>query len=208
MALQYDPPGSYTSTIPSGTTAFRNYLKKKYGFVRTEVIRDQSRCNQTNSEHCVCRGIDFFTTDLKLGRAVFLWCIANADKYGIQSVISNRRVWGFGKWYERHYPPSGNATIEHRDHVHIGLNKWAAKNLTKALLEGGEEFVVDKETEAQVRKIVQEELAKAVGPEYIKGENLQKLLVKTVKGTPAPHLDLITLDLAAIKKALGIKETA
>lgn len=203
MALQYDPPGSYTSTIPSGVTAFRNHLKKKYGFTRTEVIRDQSRCNQTNSEHCVCRGIDFFTTDLKLGRAVFLWCIANADRFGIQSVIFNRRVWGFGKWFERAYSPSGNATIEHRDHVHIGLNKWAAKNLTKALLEGGEEFIVDKETAAQIRAIVAEELKKVIGAPYFEGQTVMKSVTKLVDGQFIEPIDVTYDDVKAIKLKLG-----
>lgn len=199
MALKYDPPGAYTSTIPSGTTAFRNHLKKKYGFVRTEVIRDKSRCNQTNSEHCVCRGIDFFTTDLKLGRAVFLWCIANADRFGIQSIIFNRRVWGFGKWYERAY----TGPSPHTDHVHIGLNKWAAKNLTKALLEGGEEFVVDKETAAQIRAIVAEEIKKVIGEPYFTGQTVMKSVTKLVDGQFIEPIDVTYDDVKAIKSKLG-----
>lgn len=135
MTLTYNPPdGSYTSSIPPGTAALRTYLKERFGFTRTEVIRDKSRCNQHDSEHCSCRGIDAFTTQFSVGRPVFDWAVANADRFGLQSVIFQHRQWGFGNWTERH-----RAKADHMDHVHIGLNKWAAKNLTLAMLRGQED---------------------------------------------------------------------
>lgn len=138
--LVYDPPsGSYTSSIPSGTQAFRLVVAGHYQF-RTEVVRDQSRCQHTPSEHCECRAIDFFV-QAPGGRPLFDWAVANADPLGIQSVIHDRRVWGFGKWYERAY----TGPSPHTDHVHIGLTIWASKNLTQAFvrkyLPGGDPFM-------------------------------------------------------------------
>lgn len=128
----YDPPNEgYTQRIPPGTAAFRTHLKERFGFARTEVVRDASRCRKQNSEHCVCRAVDAFTTDLAKGRKLFEWCVTNAERLGIQSVIFNRRVWGFGKWNERPY----TGPSPHTDHVHVGLDKWAAKNLTKESIE-------------------------------------------------------------------------
>jgi hypothetical protein len=114
----YDPPsGRYTSKIPSGTQSFRQLVANKFGYTRTEVIRDRSRCNQTRSEHCECRGIDLFTTDVNKGWNTFYWCIENADRYGIQSVIFRDGQWGFGRWSV--YPRTKR---DHYDHVHVGLN--------------------------------------------------------------------------------------
>lgn len=135
----YDAPnGSYTSTIPSGTKAFRKVIAGFFGYSRTEVIRDKSRCNQTRSEHCECRGIDCFTTVTAKGRKLFDWCVKVADPLGVEAVIFQHRQIGFGNPNERH-----RAKADHMDHVHIGLNRWAAKNLTeemvRALLPGQED---------------------------------------------------------------------
>jgi hypothetical protein len=134
----YDPPdGSYSQSIPSGTRAFRQEIAAHFGFTRTEVVRDLSRCQHQRSEHCECRGIDFFTTDVSKGRKVFDFCIRNADVLDIQSVIFNRRVWGFGTWTERAY----SGPSPHTDHVHVGLNKRGARTLTRekirTCLQGG-----------------------------------------------------------------------
>lgn len=134
MAYHYDPPtGRYTSTIPPGVAVFRRVTAAHFGFSRTEVVRDQSRCRAHKSEHCECRGIDDFTTDLSptgKGRTFFNWCVSVADPLGIQSVIFNRRVWGFGAWVERPY----TGPSPHTDHVHVGLNNWAAAHLTEELI--------------------------------------------------------------------------
>lgn len=136
--MAYDPPnGSYTSKVPPGTQAFREAIAEYFGFTRTEVVRDRNRCVQQRSEHCECRGIDFFTIVFEVGRPLFNWCVANND-LGIQSVIFFRRVWGFGTPRERAY----TGPSPHTDHVHVGLTRQAAQSLTKAQIQarlGGEE---------------------------------------------------------------------
>lgn len=127
----YDrPTEGYTQKIPPGTAALRRYIGDHWG-LRTEVIRDRSRCQQQNSEHCVCRGIDAYTTDPIVGRAIFDWCVTNAERLGIQSVIWQDREWGFGDWRERH-----RAKRDHFDHVHVGVNRWGAHNISHAHLRG------------------------------------------------------------------------
>lgn len=131
----YDAPnGSYTSSIPPGTQAFRTFIAQKFGFTRTEVIRDKSRCNHTRSEHCECGAIDFFTTVTVKGRAVFDWCVKHEQATGVQSVIFQHRQIGFGNPTERHRDKA-----DHLDHVHVGLNRWARANLTLEMLQGLDE---------------------------------------------------------------------
>lgn len=124
----YDAPdGSYTSAIPPGMKAFRKVVGQHFGYARTEVIRDKPRCRQARSEHCECGACDFFTTDIPKGRSLFDWCVHEAERLGIQSVIFNRRVWGFGTWSERAY----TGPSPHTDHVHVGLNRRARQHLTE-----------------------------------------------------------------------------
>lgn len=153
VALRYDRPSGYTSAIPPGTNALRYALAEHFGFTRTEVIRDRSRCQQQSSEHCVCRAVDLFTTDPVKGRAVFDFLVANAAALGIQSVIFRDREWGFGNWTERQRDKR-----DHFDHVHTGLTIEASKTLTKekvlALLQGQEEYVpTKKEWDALVKDV-------------------------------------------------------
>lgn len=126
----YDrPTGAYTSAIPEGTAAFRRVVAGHFGYTRSEIIRDRSRCAQQRSEHCECGAIDFFTTDPIKGRTLFNWCVRNAGELGIQSVIFRDRQIGFGNPTERHREKQ-----DHFDHVHVGLNRWARANLTEALV--------------------------------------------------------------------------
>lgn len=128
MSLHYDPArGFYTTQIPPGTAVLRSEIAKRFGYTRTEVIRDKSRCQDTPSEHCECRAIDFFTTDVTKGRRLFDWLVSNAEDLGVQSVIFNRRAWGFGNWNERPY----TGPSPHTDHVHVGLTRQASVNLTR-----------------------------------------------------------------------------
>lgn len=137
----YDAPtGMYVSAIPPGMVAFRRVVAQAFGYGRTEVVRDRSRCARQRSEHCECGACDFFTTVYDKGRKLFVWCVKNADALGIQSCIFWRRVVGFGNPNERAY----TGASPHTDHVHIGLNRWARKNLTEAMVraaisEGSEE---------------------------------------------------------------------
>lgn len=56
--------------------------------------------------------------------------ISAADSLGIQSAIFNNIVWGFGTWKER-----SPASSPHLDHVHGGINKWGAANVTRAMVD-------------------------------------------------------------------------
>lgn len=123
----YDgPPYVYTTTIPPGTRALRAHLESYPSVSRTEVVRSRARCDDTASEHCEARAVDAFTTDPAVRRAIFDDMVRNADALGVQSVIADRRVWGFGRWQERHYA----GPHPHDDHVHVGLNRAGAKSLT------------------------------------------------------------------------------
>lgn len=123
------PTGSYTAAIPPGTAAFRKVVAGNFGYTRSEVVRDKSRCIQKKSEHCECGAIDFFTTDPIKGRTLFNFCVKNANSLGVQSVIFRDREIGFGNPQERH-----RAKQDHFDHVHVGLNRWARKNLTEEMV--------------------------------------------------------------------------
>lgn len=125
--LHYDgPPYSYTTSIPPGTRALRATLDAATGVQRTEVVRDRARCDAAPSEHCECRAIDVFTADRATRRRIFEATIDVAETLGVQSVIADRRVWGYGTWHERAY----SGADPHTGHVHIGINRAAARELT------------------------------------------------------------------------------
>lgn len=187
----YDAPtGAYTSRIPPGTTAFRRVIAEHFGFSRTEVIRDQSRCAQTRSEHCECGAVDCFTVLFEKGRPFFDWCVANADALGVQSVIFQHRQIGFGNPTERH-----RAKADHMDHVHVGLNRAARQNLTevrvRALLPGAEEDFLAKLTEDEQQEVLS-----------LSREN-RKALYKRVDGVDREHLNEIDGRLTKIEEALA-----
>lgn len=145
----YDAPnGSYTSAIPSGTAAFRTVLADIFGFTRTEVIRDQSRCAHQRSEHCECGAVDAFVTDPIKGRKVFEACVKAADVLGIQSVIFRDREIGFGNPNERN-----RTKADHYDHVHIGLNRWARQHLTQSIVREAFRTQEDDMTPEQVKDL-------------------------------------------------------
>lgn len=122
----YDPPdGSYTATVPPGIAAARAQLARYFGLARTEVVRDRARCREQRSEHCEARGIDLFSSLKPHRRTMFEKLIRHADALGVQSVIADRRVWGFGTWRERDY----TGPNPHVDHVHVGFTRHAAATL-------------------------------------------------------------------------------
>lgn len=173
------PSGAYTSAIPKGTAAFRKVTAEMFGFTRTEVVRDASRCRQSRSEHCECGAVDEFTTDVPKGRKLFDACVRAADELGIQDVIFNRRVVGFGNPTERRY----TGPSPHTDHVHIGLNRWARANLTEKMVRdafsGAEE-----DDMAQIPQDEWEQMKEDIAA-------IRKALYKVVGGKPKEHLNLI-----------------
>lgn len=202
MSPHYDPPsGLYTQSIPPGTAHVRQLLVQMFGFTRTEVVRDRSRCNAKGSEHCECRAIDAFTTDIAHGNEVFEWAIANAERYGIQSVIWRDREWGFGDWRIRHREKK-----DHYDHVHIGLNKKGAGAAPQEEDMTPEEHqMLEDATERLVK--IEDHLGFYYGP-------IGKALYKSVDGEPKEHLHVLESivvaqgkQLKAILDALGTLQT-
>lgn len=132
MALRYDgPPYPYTDHVRIGIANVRGAIEDVWG-VRTEVVRDESRCREQASEHCAARAIDAYSDKRSIRRAIFDACVARADQLCVQSVIADRRVWGFGHWFERAY----TGEHPHDDHVHIGFNRDAATTLTREYARG------------------------------------------------------------------------
>lgn len=194
----YDAPnGSYTARIPPGTAAYRKVIAEAFGFTRTEVIRDASRCAGKRSEHCECGAVDAFTTDHAKGRAFFDWNVRVSDALGIQSVIFEDREIGFGNPTERH-----RSKDDHWDHVHVGLNRWARQNLTedmvRSLLAGGFLMALN---DAEQKEVL--DLARELPGEV---EKLRVLLhaIKNVKadGGLDKRFDAIDKRLAAIEAKL------
>jgi hypothetical protein len=186
------PTGAYTSAIPSGTAAFRKVIGQAFGYSRTEVVRDRPRCDRQRSEHCECGACDFFTTDVAKGRKLFDWCVRHADRLGIQSVIFNRRVVGFGRPTERRY--TGDSP--HTDHVHVGLNRHARTHLTEQMVRDAldaqgeeEEDWFDMATKAELEALLKPlkddinmlKEAIGVGQDYAKGTNVLKCLMNREK---------------------------
>jgi hypothetical protein len=129
------PNGEYTQVIPPGVKAIREGAAAHFGIelAFAQVIRAKSRCDADRSEHCECGAIDLFppNEDFVLGRRMFDFFVANEDVLGIQSVIFNRRVIGFGNTSERDYTGEN----PHVDHVHVGVNREARQSVTPAMVE-------------------------------------------------------------------------
>jgi len=90
------------------------------------------------SEHAEGRAIDFSISGTKVGDAVAAFAVKFAALLGIQSVIWNDQAWStlHPAWHPYLDPATGkpyaSPTLGHRDHVHVGLNRNAAANLTAA----------------------------------------------------------------------------
>lgn len=135
MSHRYDPPdGSYTTRMSPGMRAFVNVTKEHFGFtghMEAQVVRDRSRCQRQRSAHCECRACDYMTRNYAKGRRLFEWAMANQHALGIQGGIFWTRTFGFGRGAgERAY----GGSHDHKDHVHLELNKWAAANLTEEMV--------------------------------------------------------------------------
>jgi hypothetical protein len=83
------------------------------------------------SDHYTGHAIDIMLTPINtsnraLGNRIAGWLVANADRLGVKYVIWNERIWSRARAAEgwRHYRhPSGrsNATLAHKDHVHLSV---------------------------------------------------------------------------------------
>lgn len=131
----YDPAGGNSGGSQPGTLALREFIKKTWPQVNVGYPFG-IYANRPPSEHAEGRALDIGLNannaeHRRIAREIWDWLIKNADHLGIQSVIWNRRVWGFGRWSERDY----NGKSPHTDHVHTGQNKAKARSLTRAQIE-------------------------------------------------------------------------
>lgn len=126
----YDGYQGHCSGGPSkGTLKLRDIIKAKWPVVNVGYPFGIYNCRPP-SEHAEGRACDVGLSasnpsHLVVAERICDWAVENAEKYGIQSVIWNRRVWGFGRWTWRDY----HGASAHTDHVHIGQNLWGAKGL-------------------------------------------------------------------------------
>jgi hypothetical protein len=85
-----------------------------------------------NSAHYEGRAIDFFyqpvnATQRRDGWATAQWLVANAEHLDVGTVIYDGRIWTAGRsvqGWRAYTPPGGatdNATLMHRDHVHLDV---------------------------------------------------------------------------------------
>lgn len=131
----YNPPSSsYTSKITPGMAAIRKVCMPFFGVGDSGIVRDKKRCPPSGpkSIHCECRAWDAKVTAPSLnGDALANWAAANMDALGIQEVIWNKRACAY--WNDYKWGPYGGAS-DHTDHVHIGLNRWGAANVTEQMV--------------------------------------------------------------------------
>jgi hypothetical protein len=201
------PTGAYTARIPPGTAAFRKVVGEHFGFLRTEVVRDRSRCAHTRSEHCECAAIDFFTSVYAKGRPFFDWCVSVAEPLGIQSVIFWRRVIGFGNPNERDY----HGASPHTDHVHVGLNRWARANLTEDMVRRllpGEENDLTPEQAKMLTDVHQAIYGTDGKPgDYGTGQTLYGLLLERVDGAYVDAIKQVRREIAELRAAVATLQT-
>ena len=64
------------------------------------------------------------TANRRLGDAIAAWLVANARRLAIKYVIWYERIWSPARGWRAYRHPSGNtanATLAHRDHVHVSV---------------------------------------------------------------------------------------
>lgn len=112
-----------------GPHALRRIIERRYPHLRFNGIFARRPVAGTNtpSAHQVARGVDF-SQDNATAKAeaenCFWWLISIADKIGLQGVIFDHKIWGFGNERVRPTHRDGNP---HTDHIHFEQNIAGAK---------------------------------------------------------------------------------
>jgi hypothetical protein len=133
--LRYDRvnAANYFTAPAPGTAALRAELSLHFNVGDAGIVRDRDRCAAgALSEHCEARAWDAKVRRLRdpEGWRLAYFVVAHAERFGVQSCIYDRMVWGFGEW--RWHPYGG--PNPHVDHVHIGQNWAGARTLTRAMI--------------------------------------------------------------------------
>ena len=149
FGLVFDDATSCVGASTPGAKALEkvlmNHLGELFSNAHTYACRNAVG-GSSFSEHAAGRAVDFMvhregTVEVQ---RVADWLIANAADLGLQSVIYARKVWGYrrssyrsGQW--RNYC-SGNSCgpgrkSPHDDHIHVGINLQASRELTEEMVE-------------------------------------------------------------------------
>lgn len=106
------------------------------GVSKTKVVRRIAGTNSA-SDHSTGHAIDAMVTnsgaraegrELAVGNAIALWFAANPNVFGTRQVIWNDRINSGNGWrpYRNATGILSNNTLQHRDHVHVGVVKAGA----------------------------------------------------------------------------------
>ena len=135
----YDRTGTECAPGPQpGARALYDFVIDRWdarplGIYNCRNVRNGSRLSEHAEGRAVDLGFDAFDpVDLARADEICEWLVANADLFGIQSVIWNHQVWGYGRWEWRPYT---GVAGPHTDHIHAGLNWYGAQILTTETLE-------------------------------------------------------------------------
>lgn len=164
--MAYDKPPAQGEKLNTnynypGPHALRKIIQERYPHLRFNGIFATRPVAGTNtpSAHQVARGVDF-SQDNATAKAeaenCFQWLVSVADKIGLQGVIFDHKIWGFGNETVRPTHPSGNP---HTDHVHFEQDVAGAK-LTEAeirqrLGQGDDEDMTDTQLQALINKLTE-----------------------------------------------------
>jgi len=137
--LPYDPSGKRCAQGPQpGAMALRHWCMDRWpairdlGIFNCRPVRGGTRLSLHGEGRAWDAGLDANRpAEKKAGDELFRWAIANAATIGLQEAIWDKKTWTSRS--EAVGPYRGQSS--HRDHVHLGLNRQAAKSLTIAVLD-------------------------------------------------------------------------
>lgn len=134
--LVYDRPTSCTGSARPGLVALQRVTMRTpgYGSIRNGGIYNcrSVRGAGSISEHAEGRAWDaMLTPGDAVGQRLADFLVSKATDLGIQAVIYNRRVWGYGRYNWRSY----SGVNPHVDHVHVSMQTRAANEVTEAMVE-------------------------------------------------------------------------
>lgn len=115
-------PGAYTS----GMQALRDYVTKTWGITNVGGFADRNIAGTNKkSDHALHRAWDFMVgNDRAKGDAIANYIVNNYDKYGVKNLIWYDRSWNPNSGWKPYGHPGGgrSATLQHRDHPHVGFH--------------------------------------------------------------------------------------
>lgn len=141
-----------------GPHALKKIIQERYPHLRFNGIYAPRTVAGTNtpSAHQVARGVDFSIDDVGKAEATncFDWLVLVRDRIGIQGVIFDFRIQGFGNDAIRPTHPSGNP---HTDHIHFEQTVAGAKmteaEIRQRLGQGDDDDVTDAQLEKLINKL-------------------------------------------------------